>query len=201
MTQPINEMLREMIPVKLLGAGEKVIVLTTKGREMGRGMVIGIASNIVTIKVTPDGDMISNPGHETGRDGDAIRLYDGKLYRFALDSNTESTESEHATNSLGETGGEDGKESKETVPNEETPDSKEKVQIGDKDVDVDDLPKAVQKKIKGISDLDGNQMDEVMSSISESAVTALKKAGVKDSQVYETVVDIQKAVRMALKKG
>jgi hypothetical protein len=62
-------------------------------------------------------------------------------------------------------------------------------------VNMDSLPKDLQKRLKGVSELDEDSVDKVLSAISEAAMRAFKSVGVKDIEIYSKIVDIQKAIR------
>lgn len=114
-------------------------------------------------------------------------LIDGSFSGSNIKKEAEETEPDDTEND-GEDGGEDKKGKKDTV------------KLKDKDVDVSKLPKEVQQQIKGSDSLDDDKIDIAMSKISDSVRQALKNAGVKDTEVYQMVVDVQKAIEPILKK-
>lgn len=61
-------------------------------------------------------------------------------------------------------------------------------------VDVDALPDGLKKKIIGVKGLDEESRNRVISDISDAALRSMRDVGVKDSEVFEKVVAIQKAV-------
>lgn len=67
-------------------------------------------------------------------------------------------------------------------------------------VNMDSLPKDLQKRLKGVSTLDEDSVDKVMSAISEAAMRAFKSVGVKDIEIYAKIVDIQKAIKPIIGK-
>jgi hypothetical protein len=68
-------------------------------------------------------------------------------------------------------------------------------------VDIDSLPASVRERVSNFGELEDAKSDQVLSSISDSAVRALREAGIKDSEVYRYVVKIQDAVSRVLKAG
>jgi len=65
-------------------------------------------------------------------------------------------------------------------------------------VDVASLPKDLQKRLKGVGDLDEDARDRVLSAISEAAMRAFKAVGVKDTEVYGRIVKLQEVVKPIL---
>lgn len=65
-------------------------------------------------------------------------------------------------------------------------------------VDVNSLPKDLQKRLKGVGDLDEDARDRVLSAISEAAMRAFKAVGVKDTEVYGRIVKLQEVVKPVL---
>ena len=68
-------------------------------------------------------------------------------------------------------------------------------------VDVNLLPKDLQKRLKGVGELDDDARDRVMSAISDAAMRAFKAVGVRDSEIYSRVVLIQEAIKPVLGIG
>lgn len=65
-------------------------------------------------------------------------------------------------------------------------------------VNVDALPEQLRKQVIGIKGLDEAQRNRVIAEISSAALRAMKDVGVKETEVYATIVDIQKAVEGVL---
>jgi hypothetical protein len=65
-------------------------------------------------------------------------------------------------------------------------------------VDVNSLPKDLQKRLKGVGDLDEDARDRVLSAISEAAMRAFKSVGVKDTEVYGRIVKLQEVIKPVL---
>lgn len=106
--------------------------------------------------------------------------------------------------SSSESDGEDSEDDEEDSEEDDGEDSgkkaKDTVKVKDKDIDVNKLPKEVQQQIKGDDTLDDDKVDIIMSKISDSVRQALKNAGIKDIEIYQMVVDIQKVIEPILKK-
>lgn len=67
-------------------------------------------------------------------------------------------------------------------------------------INIDALPAPIRKKIVGVGALDSDQVDRVLSAVSDALLRALKSVGVKDDDVYKKVVEVQKVVRQSLVK-
>jgi hypothetical protein len=65
-------------------------------------------------------------------------------------------------------------------------------------VDLSALPKDLQKRLKGSSDLDDEARDRVLSAISEAAMKSLKAAGVKEIEIYPMIVKIHEALKSVI---
>jgi len=64
----------------------------------------------------------------------------------------------------------------------------------DSSVDVDSLPADIQKAIVSTTQMDSAQLNGVMSEIGDSVVKALKRASVKDTEIYGTAAKIQNSI-------
>ncbi len=65
-------------------------------------------------------------------------------------------------------------------------------------VDVDALPDGLKKKIIGVKGLDEESRNRVIADIADAALRSMRDVGVKDNEVFEKVVAIQKAVESVL---
>ena len=65
-------------------------------------------------------------------------------------------------------------------------------------VDLNALPKDLQKRLKGSSELDDEARDRVLSAISEAAMKSLKAAGVKEIEIYPMIVKIHDALKSVI---
>lgn len=68
-------------------------------------------------------------------------------------------------------------------------------------VDVALLPKDLQKRLKGVGELDDDARDRVLSAISDAAMRSFKAVGVRDAEIYSRVVLIQDAIKPVLGIG
>lgn len=66
------------------------------------------------------------------------------------------------------------------------------------DLDVDRLPPKIRKRLVGISELDEDQVDRILSDVSEAAMRSMKSVGVPSKELFRKVVEIQDAVRSVL---
>jgi hypothetical protein len=65
-------------------------------------------------------------------------------------------------------------------------------------VDVNLLPKDLQKRLRGVGELDDDARDRVLSAISDAAMRSFKAVGVRDAEIYNRVVLIQDAIKPVL---
>lgn len=196
---PLHEdVIRKAVPLEDLYPGEDVRVVTRMGVEVSKGTVVRVfQSGSVQVR---EFDL-----EHGGTQSIADRIYDADLYLFIeMDSEESPGESPDDAeprgtpvliltdpeNDLESVLGSRFDESK-GAPSEKVSDSRAPASR----VDVEKLPQDIQKRVRGIGELDDDAVDRVISAISESALKALKAIGVKDTDVYERVVEIQKAVR------
>ena len=66
------------------------------------------------------------------------------------------------------------------------------------EIDVDRLPARVRKRLVGIAELDEDQIDRILSDVSEAALRSMKSVGVPSKEIFKKVVEIQDAVRSVL---
>jgi hypothetical protein len=204
---PLHEdVIRRAIPLESLSPGEDVRVVTRMGGEVSRGRVIRVfQSGCVQIR---EFDL-----EHGGTQSIADRIYDADLYLFiemdpedAPGEDPEFGEPEEKPvlilndpeNAVDSVLGSrfDESEAPEAAPKKaDKAISKSDARAPASRVDVEKLPADIQKRLKGVGDLDEDAVDRVMSAISESALKALRGIGVRDSEIYERVVEIQKAVR------
>ena len=67
-------------------------------------------------------------------------------------------------------------------------------------IDTSKLPPSVASKIVGVKNLEPEQLNRVLSEMGEAALRALKKAGVKETEVYGLVHRLQAASKEVLTK-
>ena len=206
----------QAVPASSLPVGEYVVVTTRMGSEVDSGEVVRVFGNgAVQIRTSE-----TPPGVPVGgiqSNGDPI--YNSQLYLFvptgeppvvaAEDKSISEADPDQFPGADAPTS--DGDPDELAGTDAEKADAKASLKIKDagsrsdarspKDkVDVDALPQALKQKVMGIDEMDEAQIDRVMSAISEAALKSLKDVGVADSEVYETVVQVQKAVRSKLDK-
>ena len=194
-----------------LGPGERVIVLTKMGEEVARGRVI---------EVYPDSSVYIR---ESGPDSTvkSERIYDPSLYSFVpvVDERGESDIDDDPATAP-------DPDDDPTMPpiEEQDPDARAEKKLKDtgtelepKDgdsepaatdkgngkaprsvVDVDSLPDHLKKEIVGLEGLDEAARNEVISAISDAALRSLRDVGVRDTEVYSTIVKIQKSLQTVL---
>lgn len=166
--------------------GEPIVVLTKMGNEVSRGIVTAIYPNgSVQIREVPK-------GHNEARGALGDRIYNTDLYMFIsspdgvdnedVDSDSSVHEAEDRSNEIGKRNG----------PSDGDPASS---------VDVDALPTQLKKKIIGIGSLDEEQINRIMSEVGEAALRSMKSVGVKETEVFHKVAEIQDSIRSVLSKG
>ncbi len=197
-----EERLELTVEAPQLGNGETVSVLTKMGAQVASGIVSGVYKS---------GENFSVQVREFSSAGSSVdRLYSSQLYSFVADSPEEETEDEYAPSD-----GEPLTDNPSVDPISEVEDSgDEKSDKKPKDdevrantdsvsskVDVDALPDEIKKRVVGVTGLDEEQRNRILSEISDAALRAMKIVGVKDSEIYNKVVSIQNAVAPLLGKG
>jgi hypothetical protein len=80
----------------------------------------------------------------------------------------------------------------------EKPKKKKEPEASDSVVDPDALPDDIQKAIISTEQMDEAQLNGVLGEISESVVKSLKRAGVKETEIFSTAQKIQDAVHKIL---
>lgn len=69
----------------------------------------------------------------------------------------------------------------------------------EKQVDVETLPEDIKKKVTGISNLNDDQIDQILQAIGDAAVSTLRRIGLKETQLYSTADRIQQVVDKVLR--
>lgn len=209
----VEDRLELAVESRRLGPGESVIILTKMGDEVARGIVI---------EVYPDASVYVR---ESGPDNTvkADRIFAAELYSFI----PMHDDRDEGNIDPGDTGGHDV-DDEPGMPSiaEQDPDVRAEKKMketgtelepknGDDEdpgsdggtsgkggprskVDVDALPEHLKKEIIGLDGLDESERNKVMSAISDAALRSLRDVGVRDTEVYATIVKIQKAVISAM---
>lgn len=66
--------------------------------------------------------------------------------------------------------------------------------------DVESLPDDIKDKVLGVEELSDEQIDDVMGSVSEAALEALRRVRVRETDIYSLVDRIQQKVKAELDK-
>lgn len=186
-----------------LGVGEYVMVVTLMGNEVARGDITAIYPTTGAVQIR---DVPSSDAEFRGARGD--RIYDPAWYRFVPVEPAPARE-DHDT-------GVEYDDPGDSI--DEHPDRRAQAKIaeakgGEKEsirtdtstpgtsVDVDKLPPAVKKSLVGVQKMDEEQVNKVLSEIGSAALRSLRNVGVKDTDVYRTVVKIQDAVKGVMGDG
>jgi len=206
----------QAVSASALSVGEFVLVTTKMGSEVANGTVTRVYGN-GAVQIHTDDYPETTPAGGFQSNGDPI--YNADLYLFIpLDELPGAAVEDKSISEADPEPKAADKAKEKEEPEEEEPksaaqkaDKKTDVKLKNsgirKDardakakVDVDKLPEDLKQKVQGIDKLDEAQIDRVMSAISEAALKPLKDVGVADSEVYERVVAIQKAVRTKFSK-
>lgn len=78
------------------------------------------------------------------------------------------------------------------------PEATEAEPANDGAIDTSKLPANVKKQLRDVSELDEDSINRVVSAISDAAVRSMRSVGVRESDLYARVADIQKAIRPVL---
>jgi len=189
------------IPYENLILGEPVSVVTRMGTPVTYGMVKGVFSyGAVQVR---EYDL-----ERGGTQAIADRIYDADLYLFLPAEAPESREIgdpdalERPVLLDPEAYAYPVDEAEEEPAAPKAAPKQKEVRNDDRTasakVDVNSLPKDLQKRLKGVGDLDEDARDRVLSAISEAAMRAFKAVGVKDTEVYGRIVKLQEVVKPIL---
>jgi hypothetical protein len=205
------------VPWEDLAAGDPVEVTTKMGSPITRGRVIKVF-NYGAVQIR-EYDLEHNGGVQSIAD----RIYDVDLYLFLpiedegpIDPDDPADkfetpvlfDADHPV--VGGYGVDDGSyeyemgEDVDEVLTEKKAKSGEEKSVRKDDrapkakVTIDALPKDIQKRLKGVADLDDDARDRVISAISDAALKSLKAVGVKDIEIYARIVKIQDALKPVL---
>jgi hypothetical protein len=203
------------VPWDELEAGDSVAVTTKMGSPITRGRVVKVFGyGAVQIR---EYDLEHNGGVQAIAD----RIYDVDLYLFLpiedsgpIDPDDPADkfdtpilfDADHPlVGDYGVDGGSDDYEMDEDIITEKKAAKAAPEKAVRKDdrtaaakVTMDALPKDIQKRLKGVSELDDDARDRVLSAISDAALKSLKAVGVKDIEIYAKIVKIQEALKPVL---
>ena len=195
----------ETVKPSNLGIGETVKVYTKKGRFMIKGIVQGVFPRL-GVQISSSNPNVAYTQMKLGayskntftKDTAIIdrfdKIYDPDLYIFILEPQEE--EKEVPPDNVIEV---DEKKSASAKPKETKSISSNNtnnstMNIKGSAVNVEALPKELKTKVMSFKEMDEEQVDSIISSISESALSAMKRVGIKDTMIFPKVVEIQEAV-------
>jgi hypothetical protein len=124
--------------------------------------------------------------------GYVTQLFDDSIEIQNADENynigvTDDIESQQMTPSMdGDLDTDDGEDDSDEFVGEAKDDAKS--------VDMDKLPKTVRDKVTGTTKLTDEQVEKIANDVGDAALEALKKVGVKATEIYGMVDMIQKAI-------
>jgi len=200
--------LLNVVKASQIGLGEIIDVYTQKGRYLITGKVQAIFPRIgVQISsLNPDVGITSRElgalSVNTITKNTAIvdrfeKIYDPDLYVFVLPNSEE--EVILPNDNIVEIGGVKAPEKpKDNEKAKSISSIKDTVKIKGSDVNVDNLPIEVKNKVMGLQEIDEEQMNSIISAISDSALSVMKRIGIKDTIIFPKIVEIQKAVTSVL---
>jgi len=138
--------------------------------------------NRVALKLKEMGldDAVTEADKLNGKEADAVEKKDG-----------EDSEGSDA----GGLGDEDDDDPQKDIPKD---DEKKPLAAPKTSVDVNKLPEDIKKAIVSTTQMDGDQLNGVLSEIGDATVKALKRVNVRDTEIYGAAAKVQNAVHRIL---
>lgn len=199
-----------------IGIGERVDIKTRMGHEVASGEVLAnVPLGIVLkeggffdrdlylfvpiidepevralnlIKSSPD-ERVASVLHASG---DAVPVFEAEKL--------DDKEGDHGSDSDDKEDGDSKEPEKSDDKKQKADDDKEPLANIDSSVDVENLPEDIKAAIISTTQMDEDQMNGVLSEISDAAIKALKRVNVKEIEIYGVVSDIQNAIFKILTK-
>ena len=188
-----------------IGIGERVDIRTKMGNHVATGDVIANNPFGIFLKehgffdrdlylfapleenpvLRPSNMLISSPDDRVAerlrRAGEDVPIYEADKLDDKVDGKKgdEKKDSDDSTDMLDKKDSDD-----DNVPIANT----------DSSVDVDNLPDDIKKSIINTTQMNDDQLNSVMSEIGDSTVKSLKRAGVKDTEIYGIASRVQNAI-------
>lgn len=203
--------MKEYIDPLDLGVGEWVDVYTLAGRFIASGEVANVfPDNGIQVK-----SRIPNDSPQTSVfqkttvdfDGDEVdtwdRIYDGTLYKFVVieppkpktKPDSYIDEKEDAQSELNDQDVTNDDDSDDDSDDEE--EKKDKKKSND-NIDIDKLPKNLQRKVIGISNLGDDEKNSIIKRVGEAALRGFREINLKELDIYKNVAKVQEAVQKVL---
>lgn len=168
--------------------GQCVSVYSKLGREIADVIVTQVSNGVLF-------GYVKQP-EQSGTESTVNAAYSPLLYNFALPATDERSDADVdtfvslvSTQGIGNPEDEGGAMVMVIPESDESPVDK---------IDTSSLPKDVQKRLRVVSELDEDAKNRILSAISDSAMRAMRSVGVRETDAYARVVDIQKAVMTVL---
>lgn len=184
-----------------LGVGEYVMVVTQMGNEVSRGDITAIYPTTGAVQIR---EMPKNDAEFRSASGD--RIYDPSLYRFVPVEPVVAREDDEPGLEYDDPGSRvdehpDQRAAEKISEAEKESSIRSDTSSASSSVDVDKLPPSVKKSLVGVQKMDEDQVNKVLSEVASAALRSLRNVGVKDTDVYRTVVKIQDAVKGVMGDG
>lgn len=188
-----------------IGIGETVHVKTLMGDEIVCGEVVAANPFGMTVREGEDGSSsffaselhlfsVQEPDAPVVVANDLSGLSPDERVAFKLKQMAEA-EADAEDDEEDLEGDDDEKEVKEQPKKEKPKDKKDDKEPQDgESVDVDKLPDDIKDAIISADELGGERLNSVMSDVSDAALKALKRVGVKEEEIYALVAEIQKKI-------
>lgn len=188
-----------------IGIGERVDIRTKMGNHVATGDVIANNPFGIFLKehgffdrdlylfapleenpvLRPSNMLISSPDDRVAerlrRAGEDVPIYEADK----LDDKVDGKEGDEKK---------DSDDSTDMLDKKDSDDDNVPIANPDNSVDVDNLPDDIKKSIINTTQMNDDQLNSVMSEIGDSTVKSLKRAGVKDTEIYGIASRVQNAI-------
>lgn len=188
-----------------IGIGERVDIRTKMGNHVATGDVIANNPFGIFLKehgffdrdlylfapleenpvLRPSNMLISSPDDRVAerlrRAGEDVPIYEADK----LDDKVDGKEGDEKK---------DSDDSTDMLDKKDSDDDNVPIANPDSSVDVDNLPDDIKKSIINTTQMNDDQLNSVMSEIGDSTVKSLKRAGVKDTEIYGIASRVQNAI-------
>lgn len=197
-----------------LGVGEWVDVYTLAGRFIASGEVASVfPDNGIQVK-----SRIPNDSPQTSVfqkttvdfDGDEVdawdRIYDGTLYKFVVieppkpkvKPDSYIDEKQSVQSELEDQDDDSDDDSDDNSDDEKKTKDKDDKSDNTNNIDIDKLPKNLQRKVVGISELGDDEKNSIIKRVGEAALRGFREINLRELDIYKNVAKVQEAVQKVL---
>lgn len=211
MSRLFEDSLVNTVDAGLIGIGERVDIRTRMGVHVATGDVI--ANNPFGIflkeqgffdrdlylfapleenpKIRPTNMIVSSPDDRVAeklrRAGEDVPIYEAEKLDDKEDEEGDKADSKDADDAF-----------KDDKKKPEDDDENKPIAQPDSSVDVNNLPDDIKKAVVSTTQMNEDQLNSVMSEIGDATVKSLKRANVKDTEIYGIASKVQQAVHRIL---